>query len=317
MKKKTFTFLMMILFICVFLISALIAISLTGSAPQRLLRVRWDETVGQTYNDLPYENAHGHAYDLYIPAGLNPNEPQHLILFIHGGSFNSGSKEDGAAWCRYYASKGYIAATLDYTLQNQGVDADLHLMNSEVANCVSAIYEECLRQGYTITGMATTGVSAGGTLAMNYAYSFSEQSAIPVRFVFQLAGPTYFEPADWGLLMKVNGIRTEAEFVSVMTGHDATDEMMFSGEYLSLIEPISPSMLVDTNSVPSLVGYGLRDHVIPAKQRSLLKEALEEHSVPHDYMEFPRSNHGMYADLDLLEEFLNISLEYCERYFVD
>ena len=117
--------------------------------------------------------------------------------------------------------------------------------------------------------------------------------------------------------MKVNGIRTEAEFVSVMTGHDATDEMMVSGEYLSLIEPISPSMLVDANSVPSLVGYGLRDHVIPANQRSLLKEALEEHSVPHDYMEFPRSNHGMYADLDLLEEFLNISLEYCERYFVD
>ena len=44
--------------------------------------------------------------------------------------------------------------------------------------------------GYRVTGMAASGVSAGGTLAMNLAYGGN--SAIPVRFVFELAAPTYF-----------------------------------------------------------------------------------------------------------------------------
>lgn len=103
---------------------------------------------------------------IYIPANIDINESQHLILYIHGGSFNSGAKEDGDVWCKYYASKGYITATLDYTLQNQGKKADLFFMNNEIKNCVDAINQKCQELGYRVTGMATCGVSAGGTLAM-------------------------------------------------------------------------------------------------------------------------------------------------------
>ena len=65
-----------------------------GSAPERLIRVEWNDSVGTVYKDLPYENDNGNKYDLYVPAGLQSVEDQYLILFIHGGSFNSGTKED-------------------------------------------------------------------------------------------------------------------------------------------------------------------------------------------------------------------------------
>lgn len=308
MKKKTKILIYVITFIVVFLISALIRIMLLGSAPERLIKVEWDESVGEIYSNLDYENDNVNQYDLYIPSGLDKSENQYLILFIHGGSFNSGSKEDGESWCKYYATKWYITASVDYTLQNQGKDASIYLMNEEIENAVTAIKQKTEELGYHIAGMAPCGVSAGGTLAMNLAYNGN--SAIPVKFVFQLAAPTYFAPSEWSLLMKVDRLDSEEEFCKMMTGKELED-------YDTEIQNISPACIVNEDSVPSLIGYGLIDHCVPLSQKYYLIEVYDRDNVMYDYIEFPKSNHGMYNDLDKLQEFLDKSLEYAKVYFTD
>ena len=308
MKKKTKILIYVITFIVVFLISALIRIMLLGSAPERLIKVEWDESVGEIYSNLDYENDNGNQYDLYIPSGLDKLENQYLILFIHGGSFNSGSKEDGESWCKYYATKWYITASVDYTLQNQGKDASIYLMNEEIENAVTAIKQKTEELGYHIAGMAPCGVSAGGTLAMNLAYNGN--SAIPVKFVFQLAAPTYFAPSEWSLLMKVDRLESEEKFCKMMTGKELED-------YDTEIQNISPACIVNEDSVPSLIGYGLIDHCVPLSQKYYLIEVYDRDNVMYDYIEFPKSNHGMYNDLDKLQEFLDKSLEYARVYFTN
>lgn len=308
MKKKTKILIYVITYIVVFLISALIRIMLLGSAPERLIKVEWDESVGEIYSNLDYENDNVNQYDLYIPSGLDKLENQYLILFIHGGSFNSGSKEDGESWCKYYATKWYITASVDYTLQNQGKDASIYLMNEEIENAVKAIKQKTEELGYHIAGMAPCGVSAGGTLAMNLAYNGN--SAIPVKFVFQLAAPTYFAPSEWSLLMKVDRLDSEEEFCKMMTGKELED-------YDTEIQNISPACIVNEDSVPSLIGYGLIDHCVPLSQKYYLIEVYDRDNVMYDYIEFPKSNHGMYNDLDKLQEFLDKSLEYAKVYFTD
>lgn len=308
MKKKTKILIYVITFIVVFLISALIRIMLLGSAPERLIKVEWDESVGEIYSNLDYENDNGNQYDLYIPSGLDKLENQYLILFIHGGSFNSGSKEDGESWCKYYATKWYITASVDYTLQNQGKDASIYLMNEEIENAVTAIKQKTEELGYHIAGMAPCGVSAGGTLAMNLAYNGN--SAIPVKFVFQLAAPTYFAPSEWSLLMKVDRLDSEEKFCKMMTGKELED-------YDTEIQNISPACIVNEDSVPSLIGYGLIDHCVPLSQKYYLIEVYDRDNVMYDYIESPKSNHGMYNDLDKLQEFLDKSLEYARVYFTN
>lgn len=308
MKKKTKILIYVITFIVVFLISALIRIMLLGSAPERLIKVEWDESVGEIYSNLDYENDNGNQYDLYIPSGLDKLENQYLILFIHGGSFNSGSKEDGESWCKYYATKWYITASVDYTLQNQGKDASIYLMNEEIENAVTAIKQKTEELGYHIAGMAPCGVSAGGTLAMNLAYNGN--SAIPVKFVFQLAAPTYFAPSEWSLLMKVDRLDSEEKFCKMMTGKELED-------YDTEIQNISPACIVNEDSVPSLIGYGLIDHCVPLSQKYYLIEVYDRDNVMYDYIEFPKSNHGMYNDLDKLQKFLDKSLEYARVYFTN
>ena len=306
MKKRTKVVLYIAVFVIVFVGSALVRIALLCGAPERLIRVKWNDSVGTVYANQEYENTNGHKYDLYIPSGLDESQNQYLILFIHGGSFNSGAKEDGDAWCKYYATKGYITATVDYTLQAHGQEASIYLMNSEIESAVKAIKEQAEALGYRIAGMAPCGVSAGGTLAMNLAYNGN--SEIPVKFVFQLAAPTYFDPSEWSLLMRVDKLKTEDEFCAMMTGKTMTD-------YSREIQKISPACIVSADSVPSLIGYGLIDHCVPLSQKYYLMNAYDKYRVPYDYIEFPKSNHGMYNDLDKLQLFLDKSLEYADRYF--
>lgn len=81
------------------------------------------------------------------------------------------------------------------------------------------------------------------------------------------------------------------------------------------IKAISPACIVNKNRVPSLIGYGLKDHCVPLDQKYYLMDAYNMYNVPYDYIEFPKSNHGMYNDLDKLQEFLDKSIEYADRYF--
>lgn len=315
MRTRTKVFLWVLLFFAVFVVSALLRVNYLGSLPMKLLKVDWNDSVGVCYSNLTYENNCSHKYDLYIPSNLDKTENQSLILFIHGGSFNSGDKKDGDAWCKFYTSKGYISATVNYSLQTKQKDASLITMDNEIKNCVSAIKTKCQEFGYNVTEMATCGVSAGGTLAMNYAYKHFQDSAIPVKFVFQLAGPADFEPSDWGILKKVNKLKSDAEFATMMTGVEITAEMIANGEHEQYIASISPARLVSVSSPPSLIGYGLKDHLVPAKLKFNLIEALKENNVKYDYFEMPNSNHGLYGDIDILKKFIDKSFEYCNTYF--
>lgn len=307
--KKILKYLLFVLtFGVVFFISFKINIHRLEFAPMKLMETEWDDSVGTVYVDLDYENENGNTYNLYVPANLDKEKEQYLILYIHGGSFNSGAKGDGDIWCRYYASKGYLTASVDYTLQNQGKEASLFLMNEEIENAVKAIKKETEELGYRVTGMAASGVSAGGTLAMNLAYGGN--SAIPVRFVFELAAPTYFVAEDWGSLMKSDNLGSEEEFYRMMTGKELSAQ-----EYRQEIKKISPTCLVGEDSVPTLIGYGLKDHCVSADQKEYLIDALEKNGVSYDYVEFPHSNHLLYGDLDKMQTFMDLSLEYCEKYF--
>jgi len=63
--------------------------------------------------------------DLYQPEGVSENRP--LILFIHGGAFYFGSKEENAYvdFCNHFASMGYVAASINYRLGFHFIKKDI------------------------------------------------------------------------------------------------------------------------------------------------------------------------------------------------
>lgn len=282
-----------------------------AQASKAPILVDWNDSVGYVISDLSYGETVMETYDLYIPANLPPNQPCSLVLLIHGGGFTAGDKADDAVWCKYITSKGILCASINYTFLSEENNGGLLLMFRETEQAVEAIYEKAGELGFPITEMAVTGLSAGGTLALMYGYDQPEDAPIPVKFVFELTGPASFEPTEWGNTTDEN----KAAFITMMSGQCVTAEMVASGEAQQVVDAISPAAQVDAHTVPTLMAYGPKDKIVPPSLKFLLLEKLEEYGVPHDYVEFPNSGHGLLNDPDKLEEYVALLDVYIAAYF--
>ena len=80
------------------------------------------------HRDIKYNSGENCGYDLYIPQKHSDARNYSLVLFIHGGSFTGGDKEEGVHWCRYYASKGRVAASVNYTLHSTEKPSNINIM---------------------------------------------------------------------------------------------------------------------------------------------------------------------------------------------
>ena len=94
-----------------------------------------------------------HLMDLYLP---NCDDPTHtsrrpLIVFIHGGAFVAGDKNEAnlQTMCKEFAKRGYVTATIDYRLGFISDDV-AHTCNFPNYSCVFATdsvewYRSCYR----------------------------------------------------------------------------------------------------------------------------------------------------------------------------
>lgn len=277
---------------------------------------------GEVVTNLSYGEGKENVYDLYIPKQLMNGKETSLILFIHGGSFTSGDKADEDMWCKYFASKGFITATTNYSLMGKDENANINMMNEQMLMCVESIKNECLQRGFDITQMATSGQSAGGCLAMLYAYSHADDSPIPVKLVFQQTGPASFHAEDWSGLdssseteLTDDDLNEIAKSTSGWSGKNITAKMVADGSYRSYIDAISPMMLVNENTVPTLCAYGPKDKIVPVGIKFKLFDVFEKYNVTYDYLNFEHSGHAMLGDPEMQEKFVEMALDYCIRYF--
>lgn len=75
-------------------------------------------------------------------------------------------------------------------------------------------------------------------------------------------------------LKKVDGLESDDEFYRMMIGDDYSEENLQEE-----INSISPASLVDEDSVPTLLGYGLIDHCVPLTQKYYLLDSLKKYNV--------------------------------------
>lgn len=112
--------------------------------------------------------------DIYTPEGDDsPSRP--LMLMMHGGAYLFGNKNElgQTGWCQYFASLGYVAASIDYRLGFQ-------LNKESVSRAEQAAVEDACNALLYLLGRSDlridperiflAGTSAGGTTALTVAY---------------------------------------------------------------------------------------------------------------------------------------------------
>ncbi|MBP5575124.1 MAG: hypothetical protein J6X50_05305 [Bacilli bacterium] len=152
----------------------------------------------QDYPGSKFDN----NFDLYVPKDLAKNQKHAVILFIHGGAWISGFKTDVNSYVHAFANKGYITATIKYSLLKKSMDdRSLSIFRNldEIDACIDSIKSalEDLEFDTTKTELVIGGASSGAHLAMLYSYSRGQRSPLPINFVVDAVGPVNIKPEEW------------------------------------------------------------------------------------------------------------------------
>ena len=318
MKKEGKKGRIMFIFVCILAF----IISFVGSAIFKMTykpkwskkySVDWNDSIGTVHKDISYGDKESNKFDLYVPKD-NSKENYGLIVYLHAGGFTSGDKSGDEEILKWLCSKGYVTAGINYTLRTNENNASVYSQSMEIKEAMPIVVEEAKKLGYNLNEMAISGGSAGGTLAMLYAYRDANESPIPVKMMFEMVGPASFFAEDWDIYGLDKNKEAAAGLFGVMLGSEIDKDIIGTDKLQEVMKPISAYAWVDENSVPSVIAYGKYDKVCPFKTARHLVNALEENNVDYKYFEAEHSGHGLQNDDKIYQECMDTVVEYLDKY---
>jgi len=221
------------------------------------------------------------SLDLYLP-GKPPATPLPLIVFVHGGGWEGGSKEDGRVVFPLLADGKVAGASIGYRLTGEARwPAQIHDTKAAL-RWLGAHGEQF---GYDPKKMALFGISAGGHLVsllgtsqgveelegrVGVAEDGKPAAAPALAAVANYCGVTDF------LTFPGKGSVIDAEDVNGPIGK------LFGGPmsgHLDLAKLASPVTHITRNDPPFLHIHGTKDTLVPYSQVEEFDKALEKAGV--------------------------------------
>jgi acetyl esterase/lipase len=155
-----------------------------------------DPAAGQVVTDVAYMDGARGKLDIYPGAGPETEKP--VVVFIYGGGWDSGRRQDYRWAGRAFAAQGYLTVVPDYRLVPQHVYPDF------LADCAAAVRwvrDNAARFGGDPDRIVLVGHSAGAYNAVMLALdgrflAEAGASRSSIRGVVGLAGPYDFYPWD-------------------------------------------------------------------------------------------------------------------------
>lgn len=264
------------------------------------------------HSDLKYGDAELNLIDIYVPKSAYERDYNAVILFIHGGSWMGGEKKEMNSYCETYAKKGYITATMSYSLVTEENGVNAFTMLDDIDLAIKKIKKFSDEKKLNITKIATCGYSAGGHISSLYAYTRAQNSAIKLVFTANKVAPSDFHSVNWD---NAYGEGLGYGLTCMLSGVKYDESLVESGEFENVINSVSPAKHIDKNSVPTIAGYGGKDTICPIGNALATKAALINSGIDYEYFFYPKSNHGLSSDSSVDAQYKEAFLKYCEKYF--
>ncbi len=248
------------------------------------------QTAGvKSHRDLVYvEGGHErHKLDLYLPekaAGLLP-----LIIWVHGGGWQNGSKDGCPPLRGGYIERGYAVASINYRLSGHAV------FPAQIEDCKAAIRwlrAHAKEYGLDAKRFGVWGSSAGGHLVALLGTSgdvkeFDVGANLDQSSRVQ-AVCDYYGPTDFTVFVTTPGYERHATA-------DAPEAKLIGGAVLenkAKAARVNPITYVSKDDPPFLIVHGDRDPTVPINQSQLLFEALKKTGVSAHFHTILGAGHG-------------------------
>lgn len=210
--------------------------------------------------------------DLYSPKEPTKDVPG--LIFVHGGGWKKGHRNDYRYYCIKFAEQGYVVATISYRLR----DVAPFPAAVEDAKCaVRWMRSNAKKIGVDPDRIAILGGSAGGHLSMMVGYSSDKPElegngghqdvSSRVQAVVNLYGPSDLTTPEASVRESV------VEFLDGKSIEESPEVYQLA----------SPSSHISSDDPATLILHGTIDKIVPIAQSDQLDQRLTDSSVPHEY----------------------------------
>ena len=205
--------------------------------------------------------------DVYRPAEVAGAAVRPLIVFVHGGRWSSGSKEQYRFVAAGLAARGFVVAVPNYRLYPE---VHMDAAAADVAHAVAFAERSAAAWGADPARTILMGHSAGAQLAALVSYEprwLAVAGARPVAAFVGFAGPYDFLPL------------TDADLI----------DYFGPPEHYPATQPVN---FVGRASPPAFLAQGLADRTVWPRNTTSLAEHLRAAGVPVEVHLLPGEDHG-------------------------
>lgn len=263
------------------------------------------------YTDVAYGTDERQVMDLYVPDGYDKTVG--LVVMLHGGSWQRGDKSHYEQNIANDSAEYNVAcASVNYRLLKYGGPITLQDIYDDITASIEKAVEIAAQQGVTIDKVMMRGFSAGGHLALLYAYTQQDAWPIPVTAVY--AESPVADMTDKDLYWEETIAWTEnlCWLGSMMLDHTYTMDTF--DENIEYIKTISPAQCVRADSVPTLLTHGKKDTVVPFRNAQYLIDALEQSGAEYALVISETAGHGIGTDASAVAKAERLYEQYIDDY---
>jgi acetyl esterase/lipase len=253
--------------------------------------------------NLEYARIDGQSLQLDIYSPKQPVGKLPVVVWIHGGSWNSGSRH----FCPigFMATQNLAIVSMDYRLTGTAI------FPAQIYDCKSSVRwlrAHAAQFNLDPDHIGIFGASAGGQLALllattpdNAALEGDEGGNRQFSSRVQCVGALY-PPTDLSRLV------TNADVAKLIGGPVALNP--------EKARAASPLSYVDKNCAPIFLMHGGADQLVPVEQSQIFYAALLKAGVPAQFEIIPGKGHGIIPPPPVAQEIYRFFAQYLGTKFV-
>lgn len=288
---------------------ALVLLILSATFANAQTAENWTDYVGFEYESIPnitYRTANNSELklDLYLPRNRQQEKP--TLVFIHGGGWIEGKKEQDVLLTLPYIAMGWSIVNVEYRLAKNS----LAPAAVEDARCALRwIYNNANQYKFDTSKIVLTGLSAGGHLSLmtgmlsgNSEFDRGCPTEENVRWTSGKETPLKVAAiVNWFGITDVNDILSSAN-----AKHYAIEWFGSMPNRENLADKLSPLKNVRADAPPIITIHGDKDELVPYSQAVNLKKALDKAKVDNELITIKGGNHGGFSRKDTINAYAAI-----------